>query len=319
MKPFVSVVIPAKNEEHVIERCLSALATINYPRDMYEVIVVDNGSVDDTVAIARKYGFVTHHCPHLTIAGLRNYGVKLAQGGIIAFVDADVAVSPGWLVQGIAALMTEGVACVGCMPGIPDNATWVEKIWNLQNAVMPETCDREWLASMNMLVWKSCFDEMNGFNASLRTCEDVDFGYRLRKRYRIISDKTIHAVHFGEAKTLLQLFKKESWRGVSNFQGITSHGVLLKEVPSHVVALYYFMVEWCSAPLALYLERCTLLFFVGAFSLAYPLYKTCEISFKMRSFRYAAKLIIVWLVYCFARGWSVWRAIVSDYTRSKRQ
>lgn len=315
MKPFVSIIIPAKNEERVIDYCLSALANVDYPRESYEVIVVDNGSVDRTVAIAQDYGFIIRHCPHLTIAGLRNAGAEMARGDVIAFVDADVAVLPDWLARGIAALMTEGVACAGCMPGIPDNATWVEQIWNLQNIVMPEKCDREWLASMNMLIWKKCFDEIKGFNTGLHTCEDVDFGYRLRKKYRIISDKNIRAVHLGEAKTLLQLFRKESWRGIGNFHGIKSHGLLLKEVPSHAVALYYFMFEGCVVPLAVYWVRPAILIFMAVFALAFPLYKACEISFKMRSFIYVAKLMIVWLVYCFARGWSVWRAIVSDCKR----
>lgn len=315
MEPFVSIIIPAKNEEHVIGHSLHALANVHYPRELYEVIVVDNGSVDGTVAIAQNYGFIVCHRPHLTIAGLRNAGAEMAQGDVIAFVDADVVVSPDWLVKGIESLMAERVACAGCMPGIPDDATWVERTWSLQHAIMPEKCDKPWLASMNMLVWKSCFDEVKGFNPGLRTCEDVDLGYRLRKKYRVVSDKNIRAVHLGEAKTLAQLFRKESWRGIANFHGIKSHGIVLQEVPSHVVALYYFMFGNCMSPLAVCVVPPSFLIIMAAFALAFPLYKTCSISFRMGSFRYVATLMIVWLVYCFARGWAVWRAIVSDCKR----
>lgn len=315
MTPFVSIIIPVKNEEQLINRCLRALKSIEYPQERYEVIVVDNGSTDSTVTIVESYGFLVCLKPGLTIAGLRNYGAELAKGDVVAFLDADVIVSPEWLKYGVFALMEEGVGCAGCSPEIPDDSTWVEKIWNLQVSSRPERCEREWIATMSLFVWKKCFDEVHGFNANLRTCEDVDFGYRLNKKYRIVSDKKIKAVHLGEAKTLLQLFKKESWRGISNFHGLRSHGIILQEIPSHILASYYFLLLTCLPLMALNMLNFTSLL-IATPAIAFPLYKALGISIKLKKTRYLFNLLVIWTVYGFARGWSVWRAMTFHHERT---
>jgi len=314
--PFVSIIIPAKNEEKYIRKCLGSLKELDYPGDCYEVIVVDNGSVDNTENIVRSFGFTVFRRPDLTIAGLRNFGAEMAIGDVLAFVDADVVVSPEWLRNGVAALMEDKVGCAGCSPEIPDESTWVQRVWSLQSRSKPEKFEREWIATMNLLVWKKCFDEIQGFNVSLRTCEDVDFGYRLRSYYRIVNDKTIRAVHYGEAETLFQLFKKESWRGISNFDGIRNHGIVLTEIPSHAVAIYYFAII-TSLPLILLQLRDTPLYIMATSLLVFPSYKALLISIRLNRFRYFFKLLVVWLVYCFARGWSVWKSITVSHDRAR--
>ena len=158
---------------------------------------------------------------------------------------------------------------------------------------------------------KKYFLEVNGFNEDLYTCEDVDFGYRIGRKNRIVSDKKIRAVHYGEAKTLIQLFKKESWRGISNFQGVVSHGIVLNEVPSHVVALYYFLFLSSAPVLAIYFEN--LLFGSLLLFSLYPVIKTATISYKNKSLRYVFQLMVLWSIYCVARGWSVWRVVFRRY------
>jgi len=304
----VTVIIPAKNEELIIGKCLSALKNIDYPQENFEVIVVDNGSTDSTLSIVESHGFTACRQPALTIAGLRNYGAGIATCDVLAFVDADVIVEPDWLRNGIAALMEDGVACAGCSPEIPANATWVEKAWSLQIKCRPEKCYREWLASMNLLVWKRCFDHVQGFNPNLHTCEDVDFGYRIGARYRIVSDKKIRAVHYGEAKTLRQLFKKESWRGISNFQGIMSHGLVLNEIPSHLLALYYFTILTL-VPFIFLIIPVTMknLAIVLLLIVLYPLLKALNICGKLKTCKPLLQVVMIWIFYCLARGWSLWR------------
>lgn len=315
MTPFISIIIPAKNEERFIGRCLSALAVVEYPRERYEVIVVDNGSSDNTMKIVEDFGFVTYSKPDITIAGLRNYGAEKAVGDVVAFLDADVVVTAKWLNNGVKALLEDGVGCAGCSPELPDKATWVERIWNMQVSLRPDKYDRDWIVSMNMFVWKKCFFEIGGFNVKLNTCEDVDFGYRMRKHYRIIYDKRIKAAHFGEAKTLTHLFKKESWRGISNFNGLTSHGIVWREVPSHAVALNYFILLTCM-PILVFNVLGLPLILVATLMFAFPLYKALELSTKFKSYKYFFNLFIIWLVYGFARGWSVWRAITDSHDRN---
>ncbi len=94
--PTVSVVIPAYNESRIIESCLRALLAQSHPAD--EIIVVDNNSTDDTVALARAFPGVTVITePRQGITYARTAGFDAATGDIIARIDADTVVSPGWV------------------------------------------------------------------------------------------------------------------------------------------------------------------------------------------------------------------------------
>jgi glycosyltransferase involved in cell wall biosynthesis len=95
MKIRVSVVIPAYNEEKNIGRCLIAIKAQS--QKPYEVIVVDNGSFDKTVEIARKYGAKVIHESLRGIIYARNRGFDEAKGDVIARTDADTVVSSDWV------------------------------------------------------------------------------------------------------------------------------------------------------------------------------------------------------------------------------
>jgi len=56
MTKEVSIIIPTKNNGDILEKCLASIQNLDYPKDRYEVIVVDGHSTDDTVEIAEKYG-----------------------------------------------------------------------------------------------------------------------------------------------------------------------------------------------------------------------------------------------------------------------
>jgi glycosyltransferase involved in cell wall biosynthesis len=94
---FISVVIPAYNEARYIGDCLEALQAQTYPPQQFEVIVVDNGSSDDTARLARAYGArgVTELKKGVALA--RQRGFREARGPIIASTDADTRVPPWWL------------------------------------------------------------------------------------------------------------------------------------------------------------------------------------------------------------------------------
>lgn len=91
----VSVVIPAFNEHVEIGRCLESLGRQTYQE--FEVIVVDNGSTDDTALIAESFGVRVVTEPRRGIAPARQAGFEAAQGAIIASTDADTVVPPDWV------------------------------------------------------------------------------------------------------------------------------------------------------------------------------------------------------------------------------
>jgi hypothetical protein len=92
--PYLSVVMPARNGERVLRESLPALVASDLPRDQWELIVVDDASVDRTVAVADDYadGVVQLNGAARGPAHARNRGVEASRGEIIVFIDADVCV-----------------------------------------------------------------------------------------------------------------------------------------------------------------------------------------------------------------------------------
>jgi glycosyltransferase involved in cell wall biosynthesis len=239
--PRVSIVIPAKNEAENIGACLDSIFAINYNSSAYEVIVVDNGSEDSTVQIATEKGAQILTIPNVNISALRNLGTRHAQGDIVAFIDADCTVALDWLAQAEKYFDDEQIVCFGSAPNIPARFTWVQATWFLVRKRQELITDVLWLESMNMFVQKAIFNKVGGFDETLMTCEDVDLSYRISTYGRIVSDQNIQSVHHGEAHDITTFFRKECWRGKSNYRGLRQHGLRLKEIPSLVLPVYYLM------------------------------------------------------------------------------
>ena len=96
-KPFVSIIIPFKNEEKYLGACLAGIAALDWPRDRVEVIALDNGSTDASESIARSFGIQYVTAPGRRSRANRNRGAREGRGEILAFVDADCVVPPDWL------------------------------------------------------------------------------------------------------------------------------------------------------------------------------------------------------------------------------
>ena len=92
----LSVVIPVKNDPIGLEACLQSIEISAVEAVGYEVLVVDNGSTDNTIAVAERYGATVLQDPHATVAALRNLGAEKSTGDVLAFLDADCTIDPGW-------------------------------------------------------------------------------------------------------------------------------------------------------------------------------------------------------------------------------
>jgi len=96
--PFVSVIISTRNEQNNIGRCLDSILKTEYPKDKFEVVVVD-GSTDDTAKIVERYPVRLIKNIGGGAALARNIGIRNAKGSIVALVDADTTVHPNWLIE----------------------------------------------------------------------------------------------------------------------------------------------------------------------------------------------------------------------------
>lgn len=316
--PLVSFVIPVLNGEKYIERCLVSIKSQRCSGVGFEVVVMDNGSTDQTAAIVRGLGVHCDIVPKLTVSGLRNRGVQKAQGAIIAFVDADVELTPNWLGEALAVLQDDEIVACGCMPAVPNNATWVQRTWDLHQRIRPGkqiSKTMQWLSSMNLTVRREAFLKVGGFNESLLTSEDVDLCYRLGKQGKIVLCPTMEAVHWGEAQDVRTFWKKEVWRGLGSFKGVLSHGIRLDELPSLGYPLFILSIFFVLV-LGTVVDgyRGQLFFFpVAASLLILPaILLSLNTARITRRPGMAVRLFALYLVYGFARALSLVKASLSS-------
>jgi glycosyltransferase involved in cell wall biosynthesis len=256
----VSFVIPALNEERRIGPCLQSIERLDLPPGVRgtEVIVVDNCSTDRTAEFSRTQGAVVEQVPPGHPSRARNAGARRATGEWLAFVDADCELPANWLATCGAHLLRDEhvVAAAGSMSGPAGNATWVERAWHeIAHAARPaEPTPVRWLPTFNLLVRRSAFESIGGFDESLSTCEDCDLGYRLAKLGTLIADARTKVVHGGESRSLGELFRREAWRTRGNlrlalsrpFDGLNWLSLLFP--PGVVVA---WLVAFCGLAAAL--------------------------------------------------------------------
>jgi cellulose synthase/poly-beta-1,6-N-acetylglucosamine synthase-like glycosyltransferase len=239
--PFVSIVIPVKNDAARLAVCLASLAETDYPIDRYEIIVVDNGSTDESREVARQHEVVVLSHPDLRVGALRNRGVAIAQGDVLAFIDSDHEAPADWLRRGAHEFAaTEERRMVGSPCLGPVQGTWVQRYWELHRLRDQSRQQASWLGAGNMFLRRSDFERLGGFREDLVATEDVDLCVRFTESGgTIISDPALANIHHGEPPTLRQFCRKEFWRGSSNLRGFFSHGMPLHELPSLLFPVWH--------------------------------------------------------------------------------
>jgi glycosyltransferase involved in cell wall biosynthesis len=317
--PMVSIIIPAKNEAWGITACLESLLATHYPKDCYEIILVDNGSTDDTAQTATGLGVKVYVRPELTISGLRNFGASVAVGEILAFIDADIVVSRDWL-SSVVNRINHGdeIGCVGCLPSPPEGYGWVTESWWLLQLRAGVNSGEEvsWLPSANFAVKKEAFESVGGFNTSLVTCEDVDFCYRLGVKYKMVHCSEMEATHYGEIKSLKELFRKERWRGGSNYAGVKVHGFRIDELPSLLLPIYYVVLALSFIIAAITWNWGLLGVNIIGWFLP-PIIKSYWAAARNSKFNLFHKMVLCYLVYCLARSAALLDWVIGKGRRRK--
>jgi len=124
-----SFVIPVRNDAIRLDRCLRSIQSAAGPAHALDVLVVDNGSTDNSAAVAMARGARVVRIENLRVSALRNRGATQTLGEIVAFVDADNEVGAGWLDAVAANFRTPQVGATGAqvpgppLPGVPPQRT----------------------------------------------------------------------------------------------------------------------------------------------------------------------------------------------------
>jgi GT2 family glycosyltransferase len=230
---MISFVIPVKNDAAHLQRCLRSMARNEGAAEAVEIIVVDNGSTDESVAVARAAGAKVVVLAEGRVARLRNEGASMARGDLLAFVDADHEIGAGWVAAALDDMRSPDVGATGALYITPTDTTWAQRMYGALRGRTVGRSDARWLGSGNLVVRRVAFEALDGFDKTLESCEDVDFCERLRAAgWRLIADERLVSVHHGDPATLRKLFRAERWRGRDNLAVTFRHGLTLRDVPS---------------------------------------------------------------------------------------
>jgi glycosyltransferase involved in cell wall biosynthesis len=296
-KPFVSVIIPALNEEKYVGRCLESIFNLNYPGSNYEVIVVDNGSTDKTIDIAKKYGVKIFVKPKVSIAALRNFGAKQSRGDILAFIDSDCEAEKEWLNKAVKNL--KKVDVTGNEPLAPKNGTVIQKAWEFH--YNRNRKKEEYISSGSIIMKKETFDILNGFNESLRTDEDYDFCERLKlKGKSIYKDKSITVIHNKSPKNICCFFKKEVWHGkeMPKFM-LKRKSIILSN--TYMFAFIYLTILILIA-VSIIIRNNYFLFTLLTILFLIPLILSLITNLRQKTVKFVFPLTLIYLMYGLARA-----------------
>ncbi len=186
---MISVVIPVYNEESAIEGCLRAFVHQSY-RGPFELIVVDNGSTDGSVARVRsfaqahpKLNMSVLECAQRGVAAASQRGFEAAQFSLIARTDADTIADSGWLEAIVHGFADPKVAALCGHVGFldpPPLMRWLESLIEVHQR-LHILIKKPHFWGFNFAVRKEIFKRAGGFNTRLRLAEDLDLALRIQQ------------------------------------------------------------------------------------------------------------------------------------------
>lgn len=226
MRPSISAIVPSYN---ALPYLAESLESIDRARKRYqgsvELIVVDNLSTDGSFDEASNW-VGENDCliqtDAATVGEVRNIGAREAYGELLAFIDSDTLIKPIHFERTVE-VMSESKACAtGAMVKVERSAGRIPYAWyNLQRH--PESGFVEYLNSANIIIRRSAFEAVGGFDEALRSGEDADVCLRLREQgCNIYECLDLTAVHRDNPSTLRSFVRQQVWHGLGMFSTVRS-------------------------------------------------------------------------------------------------
>lgn len=185
---LVSVIIPVHNGENLIAGCIESLCDQDYPKDRYEIIVVNNASTDNTEEVVRKFndvpGLFYLYEPIRGSYKARNAGIKQAKGNIIAFTDADCITDRQWLKRGVEGFEGANIGCVaGEIEGYKPNNYIEQYLIDKKELSQGKTLDEAFMSyakTANVFYGKTVFGKIGPFEEKWISGGDADLSWRMQ-------------------------------------------------------------------------------------------------------------------------------------------
>jgi len=193
----VSVIIPTLNEEKYLPRCLKSLVDQASDHSV-EIIVVDGGSSDRTVRIAREYADNVLFKLAAPVGAARNLGAKTATGDALAFIDADTVANPLWLDSIVEAFRREPGAVGLTGPTLPYDGRLSDlityRLWTIYFQRLMLYLQMPHVIGFNCAYRRAPFLSVGGFDEGMVMSEDIKLAHKIRRYGGIKFEKEMSAL-----------------------------------------------------------------------------------------------------------------------------
>lgn len=255
--PKVSVILTVKNEERTVGHAIESVLRIDYPN--YEVIMVDTGSEDQTVRIAKQYGIKTVQVNASTPGIGRNVGIRNSSGEIVAFVDGDCYVCrKDWLKSAVDLLRQNNIGGVSGPVISSSQGAYISKVLldvfstffasagSASFSRYKKQKELKSLPSANAIYRREVLEKVGLFSEDLKFCEDTDLSYRIRKAgYRLVYSPNIVVEHDWKVHSFKSLFHHMLKYGAGRAVAVKKHHYLFSffhAVPSFALICLSFLL-----------------------------------------------------------------------------
>lgn len=205
-RPFFTIVIPTYNRPERLVNCLKAISKLDYPRDRFEVIVVDDGSktpLNRAILSPDRINLKLIRQENAGPAAARNRGAAEAKGEFLAFTDDDCQPTADWLTKFADSFATSPQAMLGgktinALSSNPYSTASQQLIDYLYEYYNPAKGKEAFFASNNIAMPTANFKDLNGFDISfpLAAAEDRDFCDRWNKKYSMVYVPEARVEHY---------------------------------------------------------------------------------------------------------------------------
>ena len=214
-RPVVSIIVPALNAEDTIDDCITSLIGQDFHKDKYEIIIIDNGSTDNTLKLLRKYkGKIKLLCePNIGSYYARNRGIRKASGEIILFTDSDCIAKKDWINQIIKNFNGKKIIVVSGAIKAAKKNTLLREYCDLFCHTQKEYHKIMKAATSNMAVRKKSIVEIGLFNDKIKSGGDFELCGRMIKKPEQIYFEKNAIIYHQYPKSILKFIKKSFYYG----------------------------------------------------------------------------------------------------------
>ncbi|MGI5825437.1 MAG: mycofactocin biosynthesis glycosyltransferase MftF, partial [Bacillota bacterium] len=248
--PFISVIIPVKNRPEDIRDCLNSIFAVKWNKEKLEVIVVDDGSDDNTPQVAEELGAkVVRREKSGGPSVARNAGAAVASGEVLAFIDSDCTVDDTWLLDLTPYIMAPGIGALGGFVASYYNTTSLDRYEEAMSSLSmgkrllyeASSEGNFYVPTCNMLVRKDVYNEVGCLNPEMHLGEDVDLCWRVRNSGRGLLYVTTGRAWHKHRNALFQMLKRRLQYGTSEADLYKRHQEKKKVFPVPVTALGFWL------------------------------------------------------------------------------